>query len=475
MKKKELLLVLPHIGAARDLWFSGLHTSLSAFFSLKVLTTLPANGDFCQSLESQGIPVRQFTPTHQQGFRGRVFGYLNVLVKWFSTRAVTLRGKSHTLITEAKGEKEKQPVRFFVLNLLYHLFFRHAVFYKLLEKAWKAARDMKPETQWLEEMNPDVVVFFDIFAPQHQHLIAASENFRAQRVGVVRSWDNLTCKGGMVFRFDYYLVWNEMMRQELLSYYSGISDSQIVKVGGLVFDYHEVLRQNPKREQFRYREAAAGRKIVTLMLNYPDLSPDYMHHVNILTDAMEAGNLAEDICLIVRIQPGPRNKGQKEKLQEKGALIIVDEGKENLIHATLDEWEEDLAHFCRVSQFSDIVVNYPSTTSIDCAVYDVPTVTIGFNEDPQIAYHLSNERIVHRTHYQWLSKCEGNKIAATAETLIEGVNAYLQNPGEDSEGRKRILSVLIEDSVGESAKRYTDFFVQAFATETSEKIKHPQI
>ncbi|MDX2248432.1 MAG: hypothetical protein SF052_16735 [Bacteroidia bacterium] len=475
MKKKVLLLVIPHIGAARDLWFSGLPDQLGEIFSVKVLTTLPLEGDFCQSLMARNYEVKPLHASRQNGLKGKLFGYLNLLVKWFATRSVTLRGKSHTLITEAEGEKQKQPVRFFILNLLWNVFFSHKRFFTLLENAWKNTRDTQAEQDWLRELAPDIILFFDVFAPQHQHLIAASEKFPAAKIGVVRSWDNLTCKGALVFRFDYYLVWNEKMREELLTYYTDITDSQIVKVGGLVFDYHEVLRQNPDREKFLYHQAARGKKIVTLMLNYPDLSPDYMHHVNILTDAMEEGKFVEDICLIVRIQPGPRNKGQKEKLREKGEMILVDEGKENLIHATLEEWENDLAHFCRVSQFSDLVVNYPSTTTIDCAVYDVPTVTIGFNEDPNIAYHLSNERIVHRTHYQWLAKCQGNKIATNGAELVEAINQYLNNPAEDHEGRKTILSVLIEDSVGDSARRYMDFLTRAFVPRESVKMNQPQI
>src|SRR5690606_28669792 len=76
----------------------------------------------------------------------------------------------------------------------------------------------------------------------------------AQDLGIptgtfIFSWDNLP-KATMVVEPDYYFVWSELMRKELLNYYPFISSKNIFISGSPQFEPHFDPQLRMSREQF---------------------------------------------------------------------------------------------------------------------------------------------------------------------------------------------------------------------------------
>lgn len=447
-RKPSILLVLPNVVSLRDVIFTGLLNRLSSDFQVDIMCAAADKPNLQAYCEENGFGLYN-TPDQKPGkFFAWLSPWLLAWVHWFGKQRIAKKGNIHTIQTEMEAERQRSPLKYYSKYFLGLLFFQFTPLFHLLLKAYKTTLDTSGGQKLLTEINPAVILIFDIFAPTHQHVIAAAEKTTFPLVAWIRSWDNLTCKGVILYSYHRYLVWNEIMREELLTYYDHIPDSSIDVIGGLVFDYHIRFLDEPEPDSFLYKEQIEGKKVITFMLNYPDLSPGYLEDVKTILASIEAGKFGKNTLFIVRIQPGPRSEGQFEKLKAYEGRILIDRWPANPPDFSLDEWMINHRHFCQLVQYSHVLINYPSTTTIDGAIYDVPSVTISFDGDGEKPYYQSVSRISKRTHYLPLAECGGNIIAYSPEELTAGIQAYLQNPQLHQEERKLILEKMCAGKVG---------------------------
>jgi len=52
------------------------------------------------------------------------------------------------------------------------------------------------------------------------------------------SWDNLTSQGRIMLPYDYYIVWNEALKKQLLEMYEWICPERVFVTGTPQFDFH---------------------------------------------------------------------------------------------------------------------------------------------------------------------------------------------------------------------------------------------
>ena len=68
-------------------------------------------------------------------------------------------------------------------------------------------------------------------------------NLVAKRMGIktaafVFSWDNLTSRSRIFVPYDFYLMWNEQMKAQLLAQYPFLQAEQVLVTGTPQFDFH---------------------------------------------------------------------------------------------------------------------------------------------------------------------------------------------------------------------------------------------
>ncbi|MEZ4774551.1 MAG: hypothetical protein R3D00_15305 [Bacteroidia bacterium] len=461
-RKRSILLILPNVVSLRDVIFTGLLNRLSVDFQVDIMCAAADKPNLRTYCEENGFGLYN-TPEQKPG---KFFAWLNpwllAWVHWFGKQRIARKGNIHTIQTEMEAERHRSPLKYYSKYLLSILFFQFSPFFNLLLKAYKTSLDTSESVKLLAEISPATILIFDIFAPTHQHVIAAAEKTPFPMVAWIRSWDNLSAKGVILYHFHRYLVWNDIMREELLTYYDHIPETIIDVIGGLVFDYHIRFLEEPEPESFLYREQIHGKKVITFMLNYPDLSPGYLEDVKTILAAIEDGKFGENTLFIVRIQPGPRSEGQFDKLKPFENRILIDRWPANPPDFSLDAWMINHRHFCQLVQYSDVLINYPSTTTIDGAIYDVPSVTISFDGDGEKPYNQSVSRISKRTHYVPLANCGGNIIANSPEELTAGIQAYLENPQLHQEERKLILERMCAGKVGKVGKEVASLMADLY-------------
>ncbi|MDB4759039.1 hypothetical protein OAF99_01735 [Akkermansiaceae bacterium] len=110
----------------------------------------------------------------------------------------------------------------------------------LRKEMYKAERRSTRYDECKKQLAGDPPKF--IFFTNQRHIKSVSPVLAAQDLGIptgtfIFSWDNLP-KGMMVVETDYYFVWSEYMKRELLAYYPFISEQQIRIVGTPQFTPH---------------------------------------------------------------------------------------------------------------------------------------------------------------------------------------------------------------------------------------------
>src|SRR5262249_13848757 len=88
------------------------------------------------------------------------------------------------------------------------------------------------------------------------------------------SWDNLTSQGRVLPPYDYYLVWNELIKQQLLDIYRFIRPEQVFVTGTPQFDSHFRPQNFWSREHFCQQVGAdPTRPIVLYATGMPNHMP----------------------------------------------------------------------------------------------------------------------------------------------------------------------------------------------------------
>ena len=81
-------------------------------------------------------------------------------------------------------------------------------------------------------------------------IFSPSKRLGIPTLAYIPSWDNVTTKNRMVFRYDGYIVWNERVKDELHFYYPQTKGKPVYVVGAPQFDIFRQDRFYMTREEF---------------------------------------------------------------------------------------------------------------------------------------------------------------------------------------------------------------------------------
>ena len=74
-------------------------------------------------------------------------------------------------------------------------------------------------------------------APAGELPLRVARRMGIKTAGFIFSWDNLTSRNASWY-YDYWLVWHESMKRQLLSIYPRIQESDVIVTGTPQFDFH---------------------------------------------------------------------------------------------------------------------------------------------------------------------------------------------------------------------------------------------
>ena len=332
-------------------------------------------------------------------------------------------------------------------------------FQKLQNRTFKNHKITKHYLSILEQELFSLLFFTHQRPPYIAPLVYAAQKKKLKTVAFIFSWDNLASKGRMASNFDYYLVWSELMKQDLLQFYLSIMDSQIKVVGTpqfvpYVMDYYKL-----SKEDF-ISEFNLDASLKTVCFSCGDISTSKNDELYIETIAEAiANNNIESVNFIVRTSPA-EDPIRFKSLIDKFPFIKWNFPKWKQVRANHQEsWSQriptldDVKQLRAILEYSDLNINMLSTMSLDFMLFDKPVINPIFGNATNGLY--DDQRFLGYAHIQHLVNSKATKLVMTKEVLLQAIGDYLENDN-DTAYRKKFIKQQIGVPLEETSKQIVE-------------------
>ena len=312
----------------------------------------------------------------------------------------------------------------------------------------------------LQKENFDLLFFTHQRPPYIAPLVFQAEQLKIKTATFIFSWDNLASKGRMAARFDYYLVWSELMKTELQQFYTKVKKENIQVVGTPQFEPYVLERYAITEEAFINKfNLDASKKTICFSCGDISTSKNDELYIETIANAIIQQKI-KNVNFIVRTSPA-EDAIRFASFVERFSFIKWNYPKWNLSREGHQEiWSqriptiEDLKDLKSLLAFSNLNINMLSTMSLDFIQFDKPVINTVFGNSKNGLY--DDQRFLNYAHIVNIVNSNATKIVKNQEELITAINAYLEKPSLDSENRKQLLQLQVSKPLLNTGKRMAE-------------------
>jgi hypothetical protein len=261
--------------------------------------------------------------------------------------------------------------------------------------------------------------------------LTAAQNLEIPTATFIFSWDNLP-KATMIVEPEFYFVWSDYMKEELINYYPFINSDHIFITGSPQFEPHFNLKLRRTREEFfGENNLDLTREFICFSGDDKTTSPDDAHYLQDVAEAIESLNKDGETKLGILFRRCPVDFSDRyDTVLEKYKDLIVPVapkwkqvgGSWNAVLPT----QEDLGLQVNTILHTKAVINLGSSMVFDFAVFDKPCLYLHYNVENKNDESWSSKKVYDFVHFRsmptgkeviWLrSKNEiGPKLKAVLE------------------------------------------------------------
>ena len=319
---------------------------------------------------------------------------------------------------------------------------------KITQSYLKVLKDDQPTHLFFTHQRPPFLAPF-LYAAQQLNIPTSTFIF---------SWDNLASKGRMLGRFDHFLVWSRLMKEELLYFYPTVSSDKVKVVGTPQFEPYVMKKYETKAEDF-YRKFNLDSSLKTICYSCADVSIGANDPIVIraIATAMRNNEIKTKVQLIVRTSPAEddsRFRAIREEFPEihwnVPKWILTRENHAETWSQRIPS-EEDIKDLRSLLEYVDLNINMCSTMSLDFMLFDKPVINTVFGNLENGRYN--DQRFLNYDHYKKVVDSQSVTIAKNETELINQINAALSNPKERSTQRKEMIDLQISEPLEGTSQR----------------------
>ncbi|MFA9189987.1 UDP-glycosyltransferase [Flavobacterium sp. FZUC8N2.13] len=239
----------------------------------------------------------------------------------------------------------------------------------------------------LQEIKPDLVFCTTQRATQSISALLAAQDLGIKTVAFVYSWDNVP-KAMQVVETDYYCVWSDLMKKEVLQYYPFVNASQIFVTGTPQFEPHyDTSLLHTREDFFAQYNLDSAKKYICFSGDDETTSPLDQYYLEDLANAVRSLNTkGYNLGIIYRKCPVDTTSRYDAVIEtNKDIIAIIDP----LWQAIGKNWNEvfptkaDLQLLHNVCAHSELVTNVCSSTVFDFVAHNKPCLYYNY-EQPQL-------------------------------------------------------------------------------------------
>jgi len=239
----------------------------------------------------------------------------------------------------------------------------------------------------LETHRPDLVFCTTQRATQSISALLAAKDLGIPTVAFVYSWDNVP-KAMQVVETDYYCVWSDLMKQEVLQYYPFVKKEQVFVTGTPQFEPHyDASLKQSRADFFKAHNLDIDKKYICFSGDDETTSPLDQYYLEDLVHAVRNLNgKGYNLGIIYRKCPVDLTDRYQEVIQANSDIIAV----VNPIWKPFgNQWNqvlptpEDFKMLYNVCEHSEFVTNVCSSTVFDFVAHNKACIYYNY-EQPQL-------------------------------------------------------------------------------------------
>ncbi|MBP6214333.1 MAG: CDP-glycerol glycerophosphotransferase family protein [Pyrinomonadaceae bacterium] len=330
----------------------------------------------------------------------------------------------------------------------------------LIERSLLAYPRSEEATKRLQTKRPDVLLSTGPFQFEQPAVVSAAKSLDIPVIAYIPSWDNITTKNRMVFKYDAYIVWNEQSKRELHEYYPHTKNVPVYVVGAPQFDVLKQERFFQTKEEFCKEQGLdPGIPIIVYAIGSPNFLNEHPG-AEYLAKRIVEGALGK-VQMLVRPHPIHDNAEMQTLFSPYEPLVKLQVSKnagKELNKRSQDEGQ--VIEWINTYRHADVVVNLSSTVVIDAAIFDTPVVNLDFDPQPSQSDQQLIKEINHTwPHFKPVAESGGVWLVNDFEELISAVETYLLKPELHRNERKWIVDHVCGYSDANCGERMADAIV----------------
>ncbi|MDT0686841.1 hypothetical protein [Autumnicola psychrophila] len=312
--------------------------------------------------------------------------------------------------------------------------------------------------EFLKTDRPDFLFFTHQRPPYVVPMVFAANKLKIKTGSFIFSWDNLASKGRMAAPFDSFLVWSDLMKEELLYFYPRTSRHALRVVGTPQFEPYVMPEyQMEKSEFYQKHDLSSDKKTICYSCGDISTSRNDELYIEIIATAISEGTISEPVNLFVRTSPAEEPE-RFNFLKEKFPFIRWNYPDWFISRKDHPEpWsqrvpsESDLVDLRGILSYSDLSINMCSTMSLDFMLFDKPVINPVFGNEQNGLYN--DQRFLKYAHYEKVVQSGAVAIAKNEEELLREINFSLKNPNARLKEQKELLKLQIGKQLKGTSQR----------------------
>jgi len=459
----RVVAILPRGEAIRNFVYTGALDEIASEAEVSLLSVFPG-GHLTDLLQSRFQSIQQLREIKERWVVGALRELLDMAHgRWLWSEAAQERWR----LRDVEASTPLLRLKRILKKIACHPF-ANRMGLELLSRAECAlSRKLLTTDEYLKfykAFKPDLV-----FNGSHVHSrIATQAVHAAQKLGIktaafIFSWDNLTSQGRIIPPYDYYLVWNEAIRDQLLQIYGSVQPEQVFVVGTPQFDFHFNPQYYWTKEEFCEQVGAdPARPIVLYSTGMANHMPGEPLIVEKVADLLQEMTDLGSPQLLVRVYAKDQT-GRFDSLKERRPDILFPEVPWEA--AWLTPKIEDAYLLTNTLRHVAAGVNVASTISLELCMFDKPVINIGYNPPGVDKNDVDYARYYGFDHYSPVVKSGAVSVARSEIELRSMLRKALTDPQADSDNRRALINSMFGKTLdGGSGERAANRLIELAGT-----------
>jgi hypothetical protein len=318
-----------------------------------------------------------------------------------------------------------------------------------------------------------------VFVTNQRQALAIASVLAAKDLGIptasfIFSWDNLP-KATLVLDTDYYIVWSDLMKEQLLFYYPEIESTQVFITGTPQFETHFNKEAMPSRDAFF---AAYGLNVNRKYICYSGddftTSPDDPQYLDDVAKAVISLNEnGRDLGIIFRRCPVDKSARYDVVLEKYRDLITPIDPKWQSYGTSWDAilpMPEDVALLSNTVYHTELVINLGSSMVFDYAVFNKPCAYINYTVPNPIQQGWRIDPIYKYVHFRSMPSKQAVVWLDSSQEIAQKIEEMLHAPNETVNEAKQWFEVVNRYPFDQASQRIMAAFNEIITTRGADEL-----